>query len=323
MPDPLRVLIHYDNGQPMMDRLRAEVPEVAATFCPRHEDLPDLIAQTRPDAVYSVRFTGTAPFPRDALFMAGGPRWIANGGVGTDHFGHWDTGSVTVTNAAGVASEMMAEYMLGGFLHFTLDVPGLQADKVARRWADQRGMRPLNVRTLLIVGLGHTGAALALRAKAFGMRVIGTRATPRPMPHVDHVGAAADLPDLLPQADFIAICTPLIPATRGLIGAEALAAMKPGVILADVSRGGVVDQTALCAALTSGHVGGATLDVFETEPLPPESPLWEAPNLIISPHCAAVHEGWEAASFSLFLQNLARFQMGTPLVNIVDPARGY
>lgn len=323
MPDPMRVLIHYDNGQPMVDRLRAEVPEVAATFCPRHEDLPDLVAQTHPDVIYSVRFTGTAPFPRDAFFAASGPRWIANGGVGTDHFGHWDTGRVTVTNAAGVASEMMAEYMLSGFLHFTLDVPSLQADKAARRWNHQRGMRPLNGRTLLIVGLGHTGAALALRAKAFGMRVIGTRATPRPMPHVDHVAAAADLPDLLPHADFVAVCTPLIPATRGLIGAKALAAMKQGVILADVSRGGVVDQTALCAALKSGHVGGAALDVFETEPLPSESPLWGVPNLIISPHCAAVHDGWEAASFALFLENLARWRQGVPLVNIVDPARGY
>jgi phosphoglycerate dehydrogenase-like enzyme len=323
MADPLRLLIHYDKGAPLLDRLRTNFPDVVATLCDSHEGLPNAITTHRPDAVYSVRFSGTAPFPRDAFFSDDGPRWIANGGVGTDHFGRWDTTRVTVTNAAGVAAGMMAEYVIGGFLHFTLDLAGLQADKAARHWNTQRLVRPLAEQTLLIVGLGHTGAAVAARAKAFGMRVIGTRANPQPMENVDHVGASRDLRILLPDADFIALSTPLIPATRGLIGAAEFAMMKSGVIIADVSRGGVMDQQALLGALQSGHVAGAVLDVFETEPLPPDHGLWAEPNAVLSPHCSSTHEGWEIASFDLFLDNLRRWQTGDALVNIVDPARGY
>ena len=111
--------------------------------------------------------------------------------------------------------------------------------------------------------------------------------------------------------------------TRGLIGTDEIARMKPGVILADVSRGGVVDQFDLYDALKAGHVAGAALDVFETEPLPQDSPIWALDNVIVSPHCSSVYAEWEEASFRLFLDNLARWMRGERLVNIVDPARGY
>jgi phosphoglycerate dehydrogenase-like enzyme len=140
---------------------------------------------------------------------------------------------------------------------------------------------------------------------------------------VDEVAAASELRCLLPRADFIAVSTPLTPATRGLIGAAELALAKRGAILADVSRGGVVDQTALVEALTNGPLRAAILDVFETEPLPAENPLWGLENVIISPHCSAVHEGWDDASFAIFLGNLGRFLRGEPLANVVDPALGY
>ncbi|MEM9058896.1 MAG: D-2-hydroxyacid dehydrogenase [Pseudomonadota bacterium] len=320
-PNP-RVLLHNSETDSLADALRTRFPDAACAECRTYEDLPDTVAQFRPEVVYSVRFAGTPGFPREALFDEGGPKWISNGGVGTDHFGTWDPAQTTVTNAAGVAAEMMAEYILGGFLHFTLGVASLQTDQAARRW-DPRPMRPLKGQTMLIIGLGHTGRAIAARAKAFGMTVLGTRATPRPMEHVDKVHAAADLPALLPRADFIAICTPLTAATRHLIGANEIAAMKPGVIIGDVSRGSVVDQTALAAALDRGHVGAAILDVFETEPLPESSPLWPMPNVLISPHSSSVYDGWEGVSFQMFLDNLERWIAGEPLVNVVNPVRGY
>lgn len=317
-----RIILHNADTALLAAALRAAHPQVDFRECQTYADLPAVIASYRPDVVYSVRFAGSDEFPRDALLGAQGPRWIANGGAGTDHYGQWDTAKTTITNGAGVAADMMAEYILGGFLHFTLDIPGLQRDKAAKVW-NARTVAPLAGKTLAIVGLGHTGQAVATRAKAFGMTVLGTRATPRPMDHVDEVLAAQDLHSALPRADFTAICTPLTPTTRGLIGAVEIALMKPGVIIADVSRGGVMDQTALHDALTDGRVAGAALDVFETEPLPPDSPLWTLDNVIISPHCSSVHEGWEAASFQLFLDNLARWMRGETLVNIVDPARGY
>lgn len=322
MSDVVRILLHTDAPNGLVDTLHARLPDAQVEVCETYAGVPDALARFRPDIVYTVRFAGTPGYPRDALFGPDGPAWVANGGVGIDHFGAWDPARTTVTNAAGVAADMMAEYVMGGFLHFMLDVPGLQADKGARFWGP-RTVRPLKGKTVLIIGLGHTGRAVAKRAKAFGMSVIGTRATPREMEHVDQVFAASDLDHALPQADFIAIATPLIPQTRGLIGAPQIALMKQGVVIADVSRGGVVDNAALHAALVRGHVGGAALDVFETEPLPKTSPLWALDNVILSPHCSSVHDGWEDASFELFLDNVSLWVAGQPVFNVVDPMRGY
>ena len=322
MPDTPRIILHNSDTAPLAQRLRAAFPQADFRECNSYEALPTLIDDYRPDVVYSVRFAGTPGFPRHALFGPHGPNWIANGGAGTDHFGQWDPQKTTVTNAAGVAAGMMAEYIFGGFLHFTLDVPGLQKDKAARVWY-ARTVRPLAGKTLLIVGLGHTGRTVAALANAFGMKVLGTRARPEPMEHVDEVHAADDLLTHLPRADFIAVSTPLTPATRNLIGAEEIAAMKQGVIFADVSRGGVVDQAALYEALSAGQVAAAALDVFETEPLPESSPFWALENVIISPHCSSVYAEWEKASFELFIENLGRWMRGEKLVNIVDPVRGY
>ncbi|MEM6941325.1 MAG: D-2-hydroxyacid dehydrogenase [Pseudomonadota bacterium] len=322
MAERPRILLHNAQTQAMAASLQSARSDVDFRTCERYDTLPQLLESYRPDIVYTVRFAGSPGYPRDALLGPSGPRWIANGGAGTDHLGHWDTSRVTITNAAGIAADMMAEYIMGAFLHFTLDVPGLLHDKSARRW-QSRLVRPLAGQSLLIVGLGHTGRALAARAKAFGMHILGTRANPRPMAEVDEVHAAQALPDLLPRADFIAVCTPLTKATHRLIGPEEVAAMKQGTILADVSRGGVIDQKALYGALKNAHIAGAALDVFETEPLPADSPFWDLDNTLISPHCSSVSEDWETASFDLFLQNLGRWMAGEPLRNIVDPDRGY
>ena len=229
---------------------------------------------------------------------------------------------MTVTNAAGVAADMMAEYVLGGLLHFTLDVPGLEADRADRRWAS-RSLTPLAGRTLLVIGLGHTGRAVAARAKAFGMTVIGTRARPRPTDHVDEVFADSELSSLWQSADAIVVCAPLLSSTRGLLDDAAFAAMNDGVLLVDVSRGGLVDAAALMRALRAGKVSGAVLDVFETEPLPSQHPLWCMDNVLLSPHCSSVFDGWEVDSTRLFAENLSRFLADEPLNNVVDPARGY
>lgn len=317
-----RIVLHNDETDTLAARLMEDMPEAHVVQCNSYHDLPEALAAHQPQVVYTVRFDGSHGFPSAALFAENGPAWVANGGAGTDHLGHWDTTQVTVTNAAGVAADMMAEYVMGGFLHFTLDVPGLQRDQTARLWR-ARTVRPLKDKVLLIVGLGHTGQAIAARAKAFGMTVLGTRARPQTMEYVDEVGAPDALTDMLPQADFVAVATPLTPQTRGLLGACAFAAMTPGVVLADVSRGGVIDARALLTALDNGTVAGAALDVFETEPLPKDSPFWTRNNVLLSPHCSSVTEGWAKASFELFLKNLKRWRSGQPLFNVVDPDRGY
>ena len=317
-----RIILHNDRTSHMSDWLLAAMPNADFRECTSYEALAGLIDSYCPDVVYSVRFSGSSDYPRDAIFGQNGPRWFANGGAGVDHLGRWDPSKTIVTNAAGAAAGMMAEYMIGGFLHFTLDIPGLQKDKAARVW-NARLVSPLAGRTLLIVGLGHTGQALAKLAKAFGMTVIGTRARPKEMENVDEVHPANNLQQLLPRADFIGVSTPLTNATRGLIGKAEIDAMKPGVIFADVSRGGVVDQTALYHALKAGRIAGAALDVFEIEPLPLDNLLWSLENAIISPHCSSVSSEWEEASFRIFLDNLHRWKAGEELANVVNPDRGY
>ena len=323
MTDTPRILVHTRDPAPMLARLAEVAPEIEARGHDDYEGLGAALAGFRPDIVYSVAFHGRADYPREALLGAHGPRWIAVGGAGVDHMKPWDAGAVTVSNAAGVAAPMIAEYVFGAVLHFTLDIDGMAADRAARHWERTRLMTPLAGKTILIVGLGHTGQAVAARARAFGMTVIGTRARPAPMENVDEVHPADALPDLWGKADIVVLSVPLVPGTRGLVNARALMAMKRDAILVDVSRGGVLDGAALVNTMRTGHLSGAALDVFETEPLPEDSPLWGLDRLILSPHCSAVHEGWAMRSFELFLDNLGHWRRGEPLFNIVSPERGY
>ncbi len=318
----LRIVIHDAEPEPLLRELEGRHPDLAIKSCNSYEDLPPLLETFRPEVVFTVRFAGTPNFPTTALLGPAGPKWIAVGGSGVDHLGQWDTSKVTVTNSAGVAADMMAEYALGAMLHFTLDVPGLERDRQARSWTG-RIMTPIKGKHLLIVGLGHTGQAVARLAKAFGMTVSGVRANPRPTPHVDKVHATSALDGLWGDTDYVVVCAPLLESTRGLIDEAAFAAMKPGAVLVDVSRGGIVKQTPLLEALQSHRLAGAALDVFETEPLPRDNPLWNLDNVILSPHCSSVYKGWELGSIHMFADNLDRWRKGEALFNVVDPARGY
>lgn len=323
MKDAPRILIHNSKTALMVERLADAMPDAEVDISETYEDVEAAIDRFKPDVAYSICFRGRSGFPRDAFLGSNGPRWISVGGSGVDHLTPWDTSKLTVTNSAGVAAPMMAEFVFGTILHFTLDIPGLAQDQAEHHWRDLRVMTPLKGKTMLIVGLGHTGQAVAARAKAFGLHVIGTRAQPKPMENVDEVRAASDLPDLWRKADFVVLSVPLLPTTRGLVNARAFAAMKETAILVDVSRGGVLDAAALTNAMRQKVIAGAALDVFETEPVATDSPLWDLENVIISPHCSAVYREWAMQSFELFIENLARWRNGQPLVNIVDPVRGY
>lgn len=155
------------------------------------------------------------------------------------------------------------------------------------------------------------------------MTVLGVRARPKPTDWVDEVHGTEALHRLLPLADLILVCVPLLPATGNLLDAEALAQVKPGAVLVDVSRGGVVAEAALVEALRDGRLKGAALDVFETEPLPAESPFWSLPNAIVTPHCSSVYDGWRRRSIDMFCENLSRYRQGAPMSRVVEPDRGY
>jgi phosphoglycerate dehydrogenase-like enzyme len=184
-------------------------------------------------------------------------------------------------------------------------------------------VEPITGKTVLIIGLGHTGKAVAARCKAMGMITLGVRARYQDTPNVDKVYVNDSLPQLWSRADFIVLCVPRLDSTLGLVNSEAFAAMRPGVVLVDVSRGGVIEQQALINALDKHQIRGAALDVFETEPLPPENKLWAYDNVLITPHCSSVYAGWDLQSLRSFSQNLSRYRQGQSLHNVVDPIRGY
>jgi phosphoglycerate dehydrogenase-like enzyme len=316
------IIVHSDKPGPVLAVLAESHSDLRIEACDSYAGLADAIARIDAEVVYSVRFAGTPLFPRRPLVESATVRWVSVGGSGTDHLRPWDAAKVTVTNAAGVAADMIAEYVLGAMLSFSLDLPGFAADQRARRWTAGK-MEPIAGRTVLILGLGKTGQAVAHRAKAMGMTTIGVRARPRPTADLDEVHGSAGLPTLWKRADFIVCCLPLVEATRGLVGRDAFAAMKPTAVLIDVARGGIVEEAALLAALHGRRIKGAALDVFATEPLPADHPLWGYENVIITPHCSAVYDGWEMKSARMFAENLGRYRVGEVLRNIVDPARGY
>ncbi len=226
---------------------------------------------------------------------------------------------VLITSASGVHAGPLAEFALFGLLAFTKDLPRLLADTKAGRW-EHRPVDELAGRTLLVVGLGSIGREVARLAKAFGMHVIAVNRTGRAdVADVDEVRPPRFLGDLLPVAHAVVLTLPLTEETRGLIGAEAISRMRTGAIVVNVGRGGVVDEAALVQALEAGSLGGAALDVFATEPLPAESPLWRLPNVLISPHTTglSVHENERIVA--LFAENLRRYLRGDDLISRVRP----
>ena len=246
--------------------------------------------------------------------------------------------NVTITNARGVFSRPIAEYVMLMMLAISRRLPHLLELQRERTWQplEAREMRDV---TVGIVGYGSIGRAVASLATAFGCRVLATRrrteATtetadaqgeesemPEVTPRVELMSPDA-LPNLLAASDFVVLALPLTADTEDLFNAEMLSRVKPGAWLINVARGRLVDERALLRALSDGPLGGAVLDTFRDEPLPPGSPLYDLPNVIVTPHTA-----WSSArvldrSIGLFCENLRRFGRGEPLRNVVDPAAGY
>ncbi|MEM9104907.1 MAG: D-2-hydroxyacid dehydrogenase [Pseudomonadota bacterium] len=316
------VMLHTDNPDEARAVLIDHHPDLTIHTCDTYGDLPTMLAETQASVVYSVRFWGTASFPRKALVESETVKWVSVGGSGTDHLLPWNKDLVTVTNAAGVAADMMAQYVLGTMLHFSLNLDSLLVAKRNREWLMGK-VEPIDGKTALIVGLGPTGIAVARLCKAMGLKTLGVRARPKKTPHVDEIHSTNDLRQLWPRADYIVLCVPLLETTRGLVGKDAFELMKPEAVLVDVSRGGVVDEPALISALDEERIRGAALDVFAEEPLPAEHPLWSYDKVIISPHCSSVYDGWETKSVRMFAENLSRYRAGQQLANIINPAIGY
>ena len=236
-------------------------------------------------------------------------------------------GSVVLTNMQKISSPVIAEHAIAMMLSLTRQLPSFARSMDSGEWMDDAtlvsSMMPVAGKTLLVVGLGGIGTAAAKRGAALGMRVVATRNSSREGPDfVDYVGLSSELLQLAGEADVIINALPLTETTRGLLDEEFFAATKTGAFFINVGRGATVDTAALTAALTSGHLGGAGLDVTEPEPLPAGHPLWQLENVIITPHVAGVG-GERDRHFALAKENLRRYAAGERLLNVVSPERGY
>ena len=224
---------------------------------------------------------------------------------------------VAIASSSGVHAVPLAEWSLFGILALRKGLPRLRADARERRF-EHYAVDELRGTTLLVVGVGAIGSEVARLGAAFGMRVVGVRREPgRPAPHVDELHGPERLDELAARADAIVITLPLTDETRRLVSRRTIAAMRDDAILVNVGRGGVVDEEALVEALQAGRLRGAALDVFETEPLPASSPLWELDNVILSPHTAALSVHENERIVELFAENLRRYLAGDELLSRV------
>jgi len=270
-----------------------------------------------------------APPIDDILAAAPRLRWLHQRGAGIDRIAtpRLVGGDVVVTNGSGNHAPNIAEHVLALMLGFARQLPALIRSQQAARWEPPSPNRlfELSGQTLAIVGAGAIGSALAPRAAALGMTVIGVRRTAAAAPPagIARIVSIDRIDEALGAADHVAIALPLTAETRGLFSTSLIAKMKPGAYLYNVGRGAIVDPAALLDALRSGHLAGAGLDVTEPEPLPADSPLWREPDVVITAHSSGntprSYERYER----LLLDNLGRWVRGETLLNVVDKRLGY
>jgi phosphoglycerate dehydrogenase-like enzyme len=335
--EPINVLIAHPFPAELLEKLANVSPRLKiAQYDPDAEDTADRIEEAQ---VYYT--SGYLPLPEDTPNL----KWVQLHSAGFDSIHaqplYTDT-EIIFTSTSGIHAVNMAEYTLAQMLAFSHRLPHMFEDKEAIHWAEDRWKRyvPTELRgqILGIVGYGSIGREIARLSQAFGMTVLAIKRDLRSLD--DHSFALpgtgdpeATIPDriyppealksFLGECDFVVVTVPLTAKTRHMIDAAALAAMKHGSILINIARGDVVDEPALIGALENGHLGGAALDVFSHEPLPEDSPFWQMPNVIISPHIAGATPSYDDRATDLFAENLRRFVAGEKLINAVDRALDY
>ena len=254
-------------------------------------------------------------------------KWLHAFNVGVDHpiYTEMLARGVRLTTSAGTTAQPIAQTALTGMLMLSRGFPHWLKAQTAHRWTPVRlqdSPRDLPGQTVLIYGMGAIGAEFARLAKALGMHVIGVRRSPQlSADPVDEMHTPDQLDALLPRVDWLMLACPLTEETRKLISAQRLALLPRGAYVINVARGEVIDEAAMIDALQSGHLAGAYLDVFEQEPLPATSPLWDLPNVLVTPHNSSSSIGNERRVFDCFTQILQQWKDAAPLTNEIMPEK--
>jgi phosphoglycerate dehydrogenase-like enzyme len=322
------------------DLLRQAAPgaEIFTRQCHAAREMAELVKSSGGgDVMFTFRV------PSDMTRLAPGLRWVQLLSAGADHLPKGCVGDdVAITTASGIHAATMAEYTIASMLAFAHKLHALIRAQLRREWRRSgefmSSVDAMRGQTLGVVGYGSIGRETARLAQALGMRVLALKRAPAERADSGWMPAGLGDPDgkiperfygpderraMLAESDYVTVALPLTTATHRFIGARELDVMKPGAYLVNVGRGEVIDQEALIEALRAGKIGGAGLDVFEREPLEKESPLWDAENVILTPHMSGAFKGYVQACCELFAENLRKFVAGRPLLNRIDPALGY
>ena len=303
-----------------LDKIRALAPEYDVLVTRERSEIEQHLADIE---------VAAGGFPRNLITKAHKLKWFQQWGAGADWLRHNPEARAKdflLTNASGVHPVQIGEHIFALLLAFARQLPKALKTQGERKWLElgNQEMFELEGKTMLLIGVGAIGERTAKLAQAFGTRVIGMRRNPsRSVPGIDEMIGLEQLHKVLPQADIVVLTVPLTDETYHLIGKRELELMKHEACLINIGRGGTLDEAALTEALAVGKFKGVGLDVFEEEPLPEGSPLWNQERVIITSHYAGSSPQYHERAFEIFLDNLERFQAGKGLVNEVDKNLGY
>jgi phosphoglycerate dehydrogenase-like enzyme len=315
------LLIRFPLEDRHAERLRQRFPDLNVVVAPTEEAFRTLLPDAEAVVAWRLAPAEIAAAPK--------LRWLQTVGAGVEDVivPELAERGIILTNNSGVHAPNIAEHLLAMMLAFARRLPFQIRGQIAHEWRDEigrQGVFELTEQTLLVVGLGDIGQALARRARALGMTVIGVRRRGGDPPDgVDKIVGLPDLGDALPHAHHVAVCLPLTAHTRGLFVQDLFARMRPGAFIYNIGRGPIIDTDALVEALSSGHLGGAGLDVTDPEPLPSDSPLWDMESVIITSHTSGATPRYWDRAIAILESNVERFRAGSDLLNVVDLEMGY
>jgi len=336
---PIDVLITLPYGEDLLEPLKNMSPRLRVHHLAvkTNEDIPNNVWE-QAEILYTDR---VLPLPGTAPNL----KWVQFNNAGIDHVTHLpllQDSTITFTTLSGAVAPQVAEHALMMMLALGHKMPEQHALQAKAEWPRDRWerLKPLELRnrTVGLVGYGSIGREIARLLQPFNVRILAAkRDAMHPQDDDYEIEGHGDpkgdffarlypgeaIKSMIKECDFVVICLPLTPITRGLIGEDVISSMKPGAYLVDVSRGGIIDHAALIAALQEKKVAGAALDVFPEEPLPASSPLWKMPNVLISPHVSGISLHYASRAVAVFSTNLHRYLHKMPLLNQYDPLRGY
>ena len=313
----MKILSQVELSDEEIVRLKSALPGLEVVVAPGEEQELKEVADTD-------IFFGRIP---RSVFIAGKKlKWVQvfGAGVETLFFPEMTQSDVILCNTSGAYNQTMADQAFALILGISRGVATSERNRPKRIWGRTTMLRQLGGQTLGIIGLGNIGGEIARRGKAFGMKVIAADIKDMVCPDfVDQLCKLDDLDEILKNADYLVLIVPLTDRTKGMIGAKEISKMKPTAHLINVGRGSLVDESALINALKTGIIAGAGMDVFEKEPLPPDSELWDMENVVMTPHIGGLSPETRAISFEIFFENFKRFVKGEPFRNVVDKQRQF